>query len=228
MRGMDIGSQQSARRRDRRELLLQTAVTVFGRQGYDAAGTRAIAEQAGVNLGLITYYFGSKHDLYLAVFDHIAERLGSELYPTIEHISSTLDGPEGASPEDAITLLQQVLGRFLAVMAAPESADWARLIIREQQEPSEAFDRIYGSPMAPMAGLCTRLVACARNLSPESDQARLLAFTVIGQVLVFRAARAAALRHLGWEALGLDEIDRIRAQLDENIALILGGGEQTP
>lgn len=228
MRRMDTKDRQSDRGQDRRELLLQTAVAVFGRHGYDAAGTRAIAEQAGVNLGLITYYFGSKHDLYLAVFDHIAERLGGELYPAIERISSMLDSPDPPSPAQAITLLQQVLGRFLAVMAAPESADWARLIIREQQDPSDAFDRIYSGPMAPMAALCTRLAARARGLSPDSDRARLLAFTLIGQVLVFRAARAAALRHLGWETLGAAEIDSIQAQLDENIALILGGGSRTP
>ena len=36
--------------------------------GYDATSIRAITQAAGVNLGTITYRFGSKEALYEAVF----------------------------------------------------------------------------------------------------------------------------------------------------------------
>ncbi|GAB3387133.1 hypothetical protein GCM10027514_28380 [Azotobacter armeniacus] len=171
---------------------------------------------------MIAYHFGGKHDLYLAVFDHIVERLGAELAPAASAASRVLEAFDGPKPAQALALLQQLLGRLLEVLASPESAAWAKLILKEQQEPSEAFDRLYGGFMGRVADLCTRLVACAGSLPPDSHRARLLAFMFLGQVLVFRSAHAAALRHLQWTTLGPKEIAEIKAQVSENIALMLG------
>ena len=44
--------------------ILATALQVFAERGFDGARTRDIAEQAGANLGLITYYFGNKDGLW--------------------------------------------------------------------------------------------------------------------------------------------------------------------
>jgi TetR/AcrR family transcriptional regulator, fatty acid metabolism regulator protein len=44
---------------DKRRLLLDAAVRVFARNGYDAARVGDIAEEAGVAYGLLYHYFGS-------------------------------------------------------------------------------------------------------------------------------------------------------------------------
>ncbi len=44
--------------------ILATALQVFAEQGFDGARTRDIAERAGANLGLITYYFRNKETLW--------------------------------------------------------------------------------------------------------------------------------------------------------------------
>src|SRR5205085_5324368 len=44
--------------------ILATALRVFAERGFDGARTRDIAEQAGANLGLITYYFKNKETLW--------------------------------------------------------------------------------------------------------------------------------------------------------------------
>jgi AcrR family transcriptional regulator len=48
--------------------LLDAAERLFGRFGYDGVGMRALAAEAGVNLGAATYHFGSKERLYVATF----------------------------------------------------------------------------------------------------------------------------------------------------------------
>jgi TetR/AcrR family transcriptional regulator len=53
--------------------LIAAGRKLFARRGYDGASVRAITEEAGANLGAITYHFGSKHGLYDAV---VAECLG--------------------------------------------------------------------------------------------------------------------------------------------------------
>lgn len=55
-------------RQDTQQLILDAAEAVFANNGFDAATTRAIADEAGVNSALIHYYFRSKERLFEAVF----------------------------------------------------------------------------------------------------------------------------------------------------------------
>ncbi len=48
------------------ERLLEAALDIFGRDGYEAATTRAIAKKAGVNIAAIPYYYNGKEGLYRA------------------------------------------------------------------------------------------------------------------------------------------------------------------
>lgn len=47
------------------ETLLNTAEHLFAEYGYDGVGMRALADDAGVNLGAATYHYGSKKKLYI-------------------------------------------------------------------------------------------------------------------------------------------------------------------
>ena len=47
------------------ERLLDTAERLFAESGYDGVGMRALAQEAGVNLGATTYHYGSKEKLYV-------------------------------------------------------------------------------------------------------------------------------------------------------------------
>lgn len=52
-----------------RERILDAALETFSEQGFDGASTRAIAARAGVNLGLLSYYFGDKLGLWQEAVD---------------------------------------------------------------------------------------------------------------------------------------------------------------
>ena len=52
-----------------RESILRAALTAFTAQGYEGASTRNIAARAGVNHGLIPYYFGTKEKLWQEAVD---------------------------------------------------------------------------------------------------------------------------------------------------------------
>lgn len=52
-----------------RELILRAALKAFAEKGFDGATTREIAAAAGVNHGLIPYYFGAKLKLWQAAVD---------------------------------------------------------------------------------------------------------------------------------------------------------------
>ncbi len=57
-----------------RARLLQAATDAFAEQGFEGASLRAIADSAGVSFQLITYYFGSKEELWSATVDYLFER----------------------------------------------------------------------------------------------------------------------------------------------------------
>lgn len=63
-------SPQPVRRRNAaatREAILKSARGAFARSGYDGAGVREIAEEAGVTAMLVNRYFGSKEQLFAEV-----------------------------------------------------------------------------------------------------------------------------------------------------------------
>lgn len=49
------------------DTLIQSAITVFAREGYEGASLREIASEAGVALSAINLYFGTKMDLFTSV-----------------------------------------------------------------------------------------------------------------------------------------------------------------
>ncbi|RYY41831.1 MAG: TetR/AcrR family transcriptional regulator [Chitinophagaceae bacterium] len=49
--------------------IIRTAEALFAQKGYEGASVRDIAEAAGVNSAMISYYFGSKEGLIKALFE---------------------------------------------------------------------------------------------------------------------------------------------------------------
>jgi AcrR family transcriptional regulator len=54
---------------DKKDHILDVAEKIFADLGYDGASTRMISGEAGVNMAMLNYYFGSKEGLYLAIFE---------------------------------------------------------------------------------------------------------------------------------------------------------------
>lgn len=210
-----------------REALIQAALEIFGRDGFDAASTRAIADAAGANQALIGYHFGGKEGLYLAVFEHIADQLGERLGPVASSVRMQLQVLEDLEG-DAQTRLEQYLAplnlltdTFTAVLAGEEAGSWARLILREQQSPSPAFELLYSRVMRPLTDVVARLMAGLVGAPHDSERIQLLVFTTLGQALVFRAARATVLHRLGWSGIGPDELRMIQQQIRRNVEAAL-------
>jgi TetR/AcrR family transcriptional regulator, regulator of cefoperazone and chloramphenicol sensitivity len=217
----------SARGDQTRESLIDAAVEVFGRDGFRAASTRSIADLAGVNQALIGYHFGGKPGLYIAVFDRITRRVAQYLSPVTQAIEQQFDEIVASDDRQAarcVGFIHQVTDALVATFAAPESAAWARLILREQQNPSEAFDLLYGGMIGRMLSLISRLIAQICATEPNAVETRVMTQTVIGQALVFRSARATVLRQLDWQDIGTAEIMTIQAVIRRNVTAMLIGG----
>jgi len=69
----------SAAGRGTRERILVAALEMFSQAGFDGTTSRDLAARAGVNLGLIKYYFDSKERLWRAAVDRSASELQQAL-----------------------------------------------------------------------------------------------------------------------------------------------------
>lgn len=67
-----------------KQKIIEAAQKIFTQKGFAATRTRDIAEESGINLALINYYFGSKQKL----FKIIVEQKFMELFGILEPILS--------------------------------------------------------------------------------------------------------------------------------------------
>ncbi|NMO16854.1 TetR/AcrR family transcriptional regulator [Pyxidicoccus fallax] len=64
---------------DARARLITAGYRVLAERGYDATTVKEVAREAGVNQGLVHYYFGSKDALLLAVAEEARQQYMTEL-----------------------------------------------------------------------------------------------------------------------------------------------------
>jgi TetR/AcrR family transcriptional regulator len=99
------GGRSAARRRagrprnaaGSREALLAAGTELFAEHGFDGASVSDIARKAGVNSAMISYHFGGKRELYLAILAATFE----EIVADVERIA--------ASPAPAPQVLREVI-----------------------------------------------------------------------------------------------------------------------
>jgi AcrR family transcriptional regulator len=198
--------------------LLDVAIEHFGRKGLEGASTRAIAADADTPMSSITYHFGGKSGLYLAAAEHISSLLGELLQPALDGVAEIC--ADGIDVDAARASLHVIFSRMIEVMVSEESAAFARFIVREQAEPTEAFDRIYAGAMGQMLGRVAAMVRVISGDSLDETEARVRAMTLVGQCLVFRVARATVLAGTGWSDVTAAEAAIIKAAVTDNLDTI--------
>lgn len=222
--GTTISRHYRRARQDRgaetRAQLIEAALDIFGRTGFEGATTRIIAKEANANLAAIVYHFGSKEALHLAVAEHVGHCIRDSVAPALQAAAT----PEAvASPEAAKNMLLHLVGTHIDVMLGNADAErWSRFIVREQMQPSAAFDVLY-SIMEHAIDIGTRLVATALGRR-EDEEARLTVLAIFGEVLVFRVAQALVLRRMGWTEITGRERTKIRKIVFRHVEAILAAG----
>jgi len=87
------------------EKIKQAARNVFTKKGYAATRTRDIAEEAGINLALLNYYFRSKEKLFEIIMLEKLQKFFSVLLPIINDTATTLENKVEGIAANYIDLL---------------------------------------------------------------------------------------------------------------------------
>jgi len=202
--------------------ILDAAVEHFGQLGFDGASTREIARASGTAMSSITYHFGGKEGLYLAAASHIAAQISTRMAPAVDAMQPMPDDGPGLSREAATGRLLAMLDGFAGMMLDPTTASWCRFIVREQQQPTAAFERLYDGAMGAMVDVALAHIRIARPDLAER-QAKALTVMLYGQCLVMRIGRASVSRILDVTDIGEEEAALLRQQLRDSAECILKG-----
>lgn len=189
-------------RTDIRPRLVRAARARFLADGVDGASLRAIARDAKTSLGMVTYYFPSKDELFLAV---VEEHYG----PLVEELERALDP---AAPVEV--RVERLFARIGAM--TPDEQVTMRLLVRELFTSSSRREKLLPRFMRGHIGLILGLAtdgAGDGTFAPLPPALIALATVGVGffpQLVVKTVGPAAA------SAIGLpgpDELPRLLAQV---------------
>ncbi|MCW3090077.1 MAG: TetR/AcrR family transcriptional regulator [Ferruginibacter sp.] len=84
---------------DKQIQIIETAERLFAERGFDGTSVRDIADEAGINVAMISYYFGSKEKLMEALFElrvgkmkiRVESLLKDESLSPIEKVNMLID-----------------------------------------------------------------------------------------------------------------------------------------
>lgn len=97
-----------------RTAILDAAEQLFADQGFEGASLAAIAERAGVSVGLPGYFFGSKEELYHEVLQRVFERRDAALDAVATEAEQLLQ----ESPDDGEAALRRLVGGYVDFLLA--------------------------------------------------------------------------------------------------------------
>ena len=196
--------------------LLRAATDLFADHGFDGASVRAITARAGVNLGAVTYHFGSKSELYHQVLEQATGPLRQALAQAADRVSP------GGFPVGAPERIEAVIRAFFEhLFHHPE----LRRIMLQQVSLAGDLD-----PAAIKTGRFNhRLIADLIQQGQEEGairdgDPRMLAFSVAAQPIAMTFAMP-VLR----QGIGIDVQERAVHQrmVDNAVAFISAGLART-
>lgn len=204
-----------------RSQLIAAALAQFGEYGLHAT-TRDIAAQAGQNIAAITYYFGSKDDLYLACAQWIADFIGETFRPHVE-AAQTLFAKAEPDKTAIHALILSACKNMILLLTQDDTVNLSKFISREQFSPTAAYQLIHDQVIAPMHTHLTQLIAAYTGCDASSTQTILHTHALLGEILAFRLGRETILLRTGWAQFDADKAEQIYQVVTSHIDFILQG-----
>jgi AcrR family transcriptional regulator len=152
-----------------RHRLVETAVAHFSRSGSEATSLRRIAEEAGVSLATIHYYFGGKARLYEACMESLHGTLAAGFAPMQKMFTGIIERVAGAEVDlDSLHTLLDGLVRT-SFRFARQHPGLLRLIMRPLIEEGELDARWREGSLVPFLDAAARGLARATGW-PVAEQ----------------------------------------------------------
>ncbi len=131
--------------------IIETAERLFATKGFNGTSVRDIADAAGINLAMVSYYFGSKEKLFEAMFAYRSGFFKLQLETMLQN--------KELEPMEKI---EQLIDQYIVKLTNQQS--FHRIMVREQMMNNNEFIS------EQITALKTRNQALIRQLIDEGQE----------------------------------------------------------
>lgn len=125
----------------KKEIIIESALKLFSTKGFEGTSVREIAADAGVNVAMINYYFGSKENLFESVVEYRAlflkglfsDLINNTSLTSIEKIDFIIDQTIERKLSNAH--FHHILHRELSLEHRPQLRDAISNILLKNMDP---------------------------------------------------------------------------------------------
>jgi len=192
-------------------IILAVARELFAQRGYDGTSIRAISSRAGVNLGAVTYHFGSKAGLYAAVIQSVVG-------PLRERVLAIAEGPE-----PPLEKLAEIVAAYFDHFA--HTPDMPKIVV-QQFFTGQPLTIELRSAMEAILGALVGTIRTGQGVGQiRAGSPQLMAFSLLAQPIYLNIIRG-PLAQAG--VLDLSDPTQYRAVVDHVTRFALAGLTQQP
>lgn len=199
---------------DTRSRILEAAERLFAERGIDAVSVRAVLKEAGVNVALANYHFGSREGL-------VSELLKSRLGPLAAEQVRAIEEADGRGPQSS---LEDVLRAYFApaARAAAEQPTLGKLLSQLQLSANPAVRELGREALREVAEPFGNAVLKRLPASLAPVQLLLRYYMVFAVPFYFAAAWDVVLRS-GRKRLPADQLPDAEVLTRELVAFCAAG-----
>lgn len=191
-----------------KQRILNAAVKLFAKKGYDGTSIRQISKEADTNICMISYFWGGKKELYNGIIENLIQK-------QTEFAASFIDfniSPEKLSKQEQINLLFNILDKFILFFYSENiSKDLIAFLLKVQHENEQ------WAVNSPAFIYLRKLIAAVFNKKETDRKIILRTVFILSQMNSPRILPAFSLSLLGQEDFIQDDIKIIK----ENVKLYI-------
>ena len=180
--------------------ILDVATELFANKGFEGTSTREICQTAGVNISLISYYFGGKQELY----HKIIESITSSIIVHMSSLSIIVDDFDNLSKDKKIELFLQAIEKMIDFFYSDAMSNSKILLLVKEQMTSSVTLNSIGYKMFK------RLLASILEKDENDKEVIFRSLTIIGQINSARILTQFSLKFLNQEKYTAQDIQMIK------------------
>lgn len=167
-----------------REKIIISASAEFARNGFHKTTIRTICRKAGVNIAAVNYHFKSKKSLYKEVFAYLHKQINKNDFDNMQ-VTNKIE-------------LEKNIREFIAKLFDDINSDdffhasLNRIMFWEMISPSSTFPTIYRQYIQPFFDSAEKLFAKIVDSNAETQDVKILVFSVVSQCLFYSQNRVVA------------------------------------
>jgi TetR/AcrR family transcriptional regulator, regulator of cefoperazone and chloramphenicol sensitivity len=151
-----------------RRRILESALKLFSEQGFERTTVRQISKAASVNISAISYYFGDKNGLYIALYKELMCKSQESLY---------------SFQREDLSLQQALNQLFMSYVEPLKQGEtmrmYIRLFMREMIEPTGMWKEQVENNIIPKHEALLKLLQKHLNIATVDDDLQRLARCII-------------------------------------------------